>query len=214
MRKNKRRNQKKWFKIIANNLSQGKPVSRFHARKFLEIVHLFVDTQYINVFRPYWYDQLDNNPEADLITEYKRHIHIVERKIVEMTGIKHEDFNQIAKSLKKDRPRIQRERKEKPRPPVRKLKNPESFRIRMWNGDYHAVTGEKVFAVNSHEFFIYHSDEGHFDLWSVSDVATGSRIWSHQRYKEAVRKAEEIINANYESYVKQVEKILGKAGEA
>ncbi|KGE20602.1 hypothetical protein [Paenibacillus wynnii] len=207
MRKHKRRNQKKWFRIVAQNVHQGKAVSRFHAQRLVESVQLFADNQYHNVFRPWWYEQMDSNSKLDLVTEHSRHFKEVERKLIEMTGIAADDFNKIAASLKKATPRRTRKSKEKPRPPVRKLKKPEEFKIRMMNGDFQPVTGEKVFTIGEHDFFIHITEGKHFDFWTVSDVATGTKVYSHERYNEAARKAKEIITKHYDSYVSQVSKL-------
>ncbi|OMD04713.1 hypothetical protein MKX34_11650 [Paenibacillus sp. FSL R5-0636] len=207
MRKHKRRNQKKWFRIVAQNIHQGKQISHFHAQRIVESVQLFADSQYHNVFRPWWYEQLESNSKLDLLTEHKRHFKEVEQKLIEMTGITSEEFNQIAISLKRTTSRKPRKSKEKPKQPVRKLRKAEEFEIRMMKGDFQTVTGEKVFTVGTHDFFIYRTEGRHFDFWTVSDVDTGTKIYSHERYKEAVRKAKEIITKHYDSYVTQVAKI-------
>ncbi|WP_438498055.1 hypothetical protein [Paenibacillus sp. IHBB 3054] len=209
MRKHKRRNQKKWFRIVAQNVHQGKTVSRFHAQRLVESVQLFADNQYHNVFRPWWYEQLDSNPKLDLVTEHRRHFKDVEQKLIEMTGIAADDFNQIAASLKRSTPRKPRKRKEKPRQPARKLKQPEEFKIRMMNGELQPVIGEKVFTIGNHDFLIHLTEGKFFDFWTVSDVATGTKVYSHERYKEAVRKAREIITEHYDSYVILISKLKG-----
>lgn len=210
MRKHKERVQKKWFKLIAGNLSQGKPISRFHAQRLLECVQLFADKQYHNVFRPWWYEQLDSNPKLDFMTETKRHFAEVEQKLVEMTGIAYEDFNGIAASLKKSTPRKARKRKEKPPAPIRKLRKPEEFKIKLNTGEA-TVIGERVFSIRGYDFFIYLHEGPHWNLWIVSDTGTGIRVSAHERYKKAVSEARMLIEKHFDSYVQAIKKYKGEA---
>lgn len=200
----KRRVQKKHFRIVRELLNAGKPIPSFYMDRIRQYYGNFIDRRYLNVFRPWWYDQFDNWSKLDLSAEHKKHFNETEKLFTELSGI---DLDKLTAEYQQNKrpPRKRKPRKEKPPEPIRKLRKPELFTIQYYtNGKigHKTVEGEKVFEVNGYGFFIYHDGAA----WVVSDISTGAKIYRHYRYKLAVKMARERIKENLEQYLELVEK--------
>lgn len=213
MRKYSKRLTKKWLKRVADGLSSGETVPNFYTYRVLMILHWFYDYQYLTVFRPWWYEQ--NWTEKKLVDEHQRHFVETDQKFKEWSGIDAKLFVELLK-LERDgrKKRNRKPRKEKSEPPIRKLRNPRQFEVKMRNGTTEYVTGEIAFRHGEHEYFIYHTGY----RWCVSDVEMGAAITYDRRYNEAVRRGKEIIEGNYDKYVeflkKQLNEVHGRVSES
>ncbi|MEK0313721.1 hypothetical protein [Cohnella sp. 56] len=195
MRRFKKRQLKKYFRRAAEGMKRGK-LTPFYAHRIAEWVSLYIDNKYLTEFRPWWYDQGCRHTKSDLAAEYKRHFEKWFAEMEQISGIELMPINEFRRSLPKRvklRPRQMRKEKEQP---IRKLRNPQLFRIRTNKGNEY-VTGEKVFEINEHAFFAHHNG----DVWVVSDVAIGAAITYDRRYKRAVERAREVIERRFDQYL-------------
>lgn len=206
----KKRQRDKILKIVARQINSGdftklKPV---HFRCIDHTISEFIDKKYITEWRPWWYDQFDNWGSMSLKEEHKKFFDKAYQELQEWTGIDMEKYHQYFKLNHKNEPKKQRTnrkpRKEKEQP-IRKLRNPREYKIRVNKGNgpiWETIIGESAFQYQGYEFFIAHYQS----RWVVSDPITGARITGDERYKRAVKFAKELIEKNYEKYVAMVEK--------
>ncbi|RXZ84445.1 hypothetical protein EBB07_00010 [Paenibacillaceae bacterium] len=200
MRRFKKRLQKKYYSRVATGLQDGS-ITPFYANRARIIYGRLIDRKYVTEFRPWWYDQFDRWSELSLTEEQNKFFDECRTVFEQLSGIDYDKFKDYIKQLP-ERNRKPRQRKEKPDPPVRKLRKPERFRIRMNKDGIVEVAGEKVFSVEGYDFFIHRSG----GYWSVSDATCGARLYSDERYKKAVKRAYEIIEKNFDNYVDLVSK--------
>ncbi|MEK5415157.1 hypothetical protein [Paenibacillus sp. FSL L8-0708] len=206
MKKYKRRKLKKWFKRVAAGINSGQPIPRFYALRVIDSLHHFVDCEYLNHFRPWWYEELDKGTKLDFVESHSQHFKETERKFKEWSGIDPNDISLLVKEHKSRKARKRKAPKAKPEQPIRKLRNPEEFHIFLKTGEERPVTGERIFNYGGYDFFIWH--DGIF--WSVSDVSVGLRVYAHTRYKKAVEVAIERVTVGFDSFVRQVKTINGE----
>jgi hypothetical protein len=197
----KKRQLRKIFKIVSQRIDLGEKPCIKHVRIVQEAFSNFFSSKYENDFRPWWYayEQFNRWSELDFAAEHKRFFEKWEMELRKLSGINLESYFEYLRTLPK-RPKRERKFREKPQQEIRKLRNPEEFRIARKNG-YEAVVGEKCFSVNGYDFFIRHDR-----TWIVSCVTTGCRICSDSNYKQAVKDARLYIELYFDSYVKSVEK--------
>ncbi|WP_411736069.1 hypothetical protein [Paenibacillus sp. M2] len=193
---------KKYFKRVSEAQAAGREVPFFYLSKTRRIISDFIDNQYVTVFRPWWYDQFDNWSDYNLSDEMKRHYTDVICKVEQQWSVDIKQIGDGYKALK--RVQVRKQRKAKPDPPVRKLRNPETFFITDMQKGKVEVTGEVVFTRRGYKFFIRLVEGAWGREWWVSDVACGMRISKSQRYKQAVKKAQEIIDQSFERYINTV----------
>lgn len=201
----KRRIQKKHYRIVREALAAGKALPAFYMFRVREYWDDFFVKRYLTVFRPWWYENLENRGQLDFKAEHHKHFNETMRLFIQQTGI---DLKRLGEELEKlNRPERKRKpRKEPPPEPIRKLKRPERFtiQVREIGGRIvkQEVEGEKVFEVNGYSFWIRHDGV----QWIVSDVVVGAAISFESRYKAAVNKARERIEKNWDHYLKNIEK--------
>ncbi|MCY9593743.1 hypothetical protein PC41400_21675 [Paenibacillus chitinolyticus] len=206
MKKATKRFRKKYLSRAAKSITTGK-ISRFHILRAKNEINLMFDRGYLNVFRPWWYDQSDRWNELDFRVEYKKHALATAAEIENKTRINLKKLQEDYDRLPKHPPRIRKYREPKPQP-IRKLKNPEEFKIIVLENGVKkvlSVIGEKVFVVRGYDFFIRH--DGTF--WVVSDVKTGAAVSKSVGYKDAVAVAKKRIEENFDQYLKILEKFAG-----
>ncbi|MEK5058620.1 hypothetical protein BK126_03095 [Paenibacillus sp. FSL H7-0326] len=206
----KKRLIKKFYKRVAEAQKNKKEVPFFYVTKVRHLVAEFIDHRYLTVFRPYWYEQLENCKRLDFMTEHKKHYEETFDLIRKQTNI---DLDLLSEDYKSRR-RIQTRKPAKPKKPkpVRKLRNPRTFAIRMINGEYREVTGEIAFKHGNYEFFIYHDPK--IDIWIVSDVTVGAVIARHIKYNLAVIRAEITIKNGFDRYKEFVNRKLEEFKQA
>ncbi|CAI6073137.1 hypothetical protein [Cohnella sp. JJ-181] len=200
MRHFKKRQLKKYFRRAAGGMKRGK-LTPFYANRVAEWVSWYIDHKYMTEFRPWWYDQ--DWSKYDLSAEHHRYFEKWATEMERISGIDHKRLNEYRLSIPKRKrlqPRPPRKEKEQP---VRKLRNPQLFRIKTYGG-YEYVTGEKVFEINGHSFFI-HRNSG---VWVVSDVTIGASVIYDERYKRAVERARTIITDNLDQYLNMAQKAI------
>lgn len=197
----KKRLQKKYLKRVAEGQRTGCEIPFFYTSKAFDIASQYFDRQYLTIFRPWWYDQFDNWGKLDLGKEWNRHFAESEREFQEKWGI---DVGQLNADYRSRR-RVQARKPRKPKVelPLRRLRNPDTFKIRMINGTTRDVTGEIAFEYRGHQFFVYHNGDG----WCVSCVLAGMRLSFNSSYKKAVRMAKERIIKSFDAYLRQLESI-------
>lgn len=197
------------MKIVARKINSGdftklKPV---YFRCVDKTISNFFEKKYFNEFRPWWYGQFDSWSKYDFKDEVKKHDQKVSEEFERWSGINLKLYGEYFQLNHKDMPKRQHKRKERKQKeqPIRKLKNPQEYNIAlMADGQktWKPVIGESAFQYRGYEFFIAHYD----GCWVVSDVATGSRVASHDRYKMAIKIAKERIEKHFDAYVSHVSK--------
>lgn len=196
MRVYKKRQLKKYFRRVADGMKRGK-ITPFYANKVADWVSWYIDHKYLTEFRPWWYEQ--DWGKHDLTAEQIRHFEKWDAEMEQISGLDLKRLNEFRMSIPKRvklQPRPLRKEKEHP---IRKLRNPQLFRIKTYSG-YEYVTGEMVFEINGHAFFAHHNG----NAWVVSDVAIGAAVTKDQRYKRAVQRAREIIESQFDQYLEFV----------
>lgn len=206
----KKRQREKIFKIVARQINSGdftklKPV---HFRCIDKTISDFIDKKYLNEFRPWWYDQINNWGSMSLSDEHKKFFDRCHQELQSWTGIDMEKYRQYYSINHKDEPKKQRSNR-KPRKqkeqPIRKLRNPREYKIRLFREGVlssEKIIGEPAFQYRGYEFFIAH----YHGEWVVSDVITGARVAGHDRYRMAIMLAKERIEKHFEAYVSHVTK--------
>lgn len=197
----KKRLIKKYLKRVAEGQRTGCEIPFFYASKAFDIASIYFDRQYLTVFRPWWYDQFDNWSKLDLGKEWNRHFAESERVFEEKWGIDVRELNLDYRSRR--RVQARKPRNQKAELPIRRLRNPETFKVRMINGTTRDVLGEIAFEYRGHQFFIHHNGA----TWCVSCVSSGMRISFNQSYKKSVRMAKDRITKSFDVFVKQLESI-------
>ncbi|WP_068775818.1 hypothetical protein [Paenibacillus sp. FJAT-26967] len=198
-----KRVRKKFLARAAKLLAKGK-ISRFYILRAKNEIGLMFDRSYLNIFRPWWYDQFDRWSELNFREEHEKFFENAAVEIEKETRISLESLQEAYNRLPKRPERVRKYREPKPQP-IRKLKNPEEFKIRVHeNGvkKFLSVIGEKVFVIRDYDFFIRH--DGTF--WVVSDVKTGGAVSKSWSYKDAVAEAKKRIEENFDQYLKILEK--------
>lgn len=210
----KRRQRDKILKIVARQINSGdftklKPV---HFRCVDKTISGYIEKKYFSEFRPWWYEQFDHWGKMTLGEEYGKFFDKTLQEIQKWTGIDMDKYHQYFELNHKKQPKKERStrkpRKEKEQP-IRRLRNPQEFKIRLVNDgelSWENILGELAFQYRGYEFFIAHLGE-----WVVSDVAVGCRIAGHARYKMAIQIAKERIEKNFDKYVAQVERFREEA---
>lgn len=201
-----KRLQKKYIKRVVEGVKKGN-VNPFYLRKVADFIDIYFCQQYDTVFRPWWYEDIEQWKTMNLAEEIGKHYQRCGERMSKHLGIDLKLLNEHYKKLTK-RQRGPRKPRVKPDPPVKKLKNPQEFDIRVRISgneiEKQKVIGEIAFKHGDHEFFIHRQNA----FWSVSDVAAGVRVTYHPSYKKSVAAAKEIIRINYDSYVSQIDKLL------
>ncbi|GAB6926023.1 hypothetical protein JCM10914A_56070 [Paenibacillus sp. JCM 10914] len=197
----KNRLMKKIMKRVSEGQQTGCEIPFFYVSKASDIAAQYFDRQYLTVFRPWWYDRFDYWSKLDFGKEWNRHFAESEREFEEKWGIDIRRLNADYRSRKRVQPR--KPRKPKAGLPIRRLRDPEVFKVQMINGITRDVIGEKAFEYRGHQFFIYHNGAG----WCVSCVLSGIRVSFRESYKKAVREAKDRIIKSFDSYLKQLESI-------
>ncbi|MCR8986071.1 hypothetical protein NW801_13665 [Brevibacillus laterosporus] len=204
----KSRQRKKILKIVARQINSGdftklKPV---HFRCVDKTIDDYIYKKYITEFRPWWYDQIDNWSNMKLGEEHGKHYDKTIAELQNWTGINMEQYRQYFElnheSIPKRKRGKRRIRKSKEQP-IRKLKNPKEYKIRVIRDgkpEWESIIAEQAFQYRGYEFFIAH----YRGWWVVSDVAAGIQIACHDRYKKSIQIAKERIEKNFEKYVSQV----------
>lgn len=205
MRKFPKRLQKKYVQRVRDGLKKGTP-SPFYMKRVQLFVQWYLDRHYLTVFRPWWYEELENRKQFDFVETHRKYYEQTFEELGKKTGIDMSQFRDYLKENPKSRKTKWKPRKEK-HVQVRKLRNPQQFELKMWNGviEYkETVLGEIAFSCRGYEFFIHR----HGNHWRVSDVVFGRLVTSHDKYKRAIEIAREKIEKNIESYIEQVNKRL------
>ncbi len=211
----KKRQRNKILKIVARQINSGdftklKPA---HFRCVDKTISGYIEKKYFSEFRPWWYEQIDNWGKMTLGEEYGKFFDKTLQEIQKWTGIDMDKYHQYFDLNHKNQPKRESGNR-KPRKikeqPIRKLKNPREYKIRLYRGEkqeFEAIIGEWAFQYKGYEFFIAH----YYGEWVVSDVAIGCRVAGHKRYKMAIRIAKERIERNFDKYVAQVERFREEA---
>lgn len=196
----KKRLMKKYLKRISEGQQLKKEVPFFYVSQAKSIVDDYLEWFHFSVFRPWWYQQ--DWKEMDFAKAITQQYKSAEDDFQSKWSI---DLMALSNEYK-SRKRVQTRKpgKTKPEPPVRRLRNPEVFSIRLRSGEWYGVEGEIAFEHKGYKFFIYHTGS----YWSVADVITGALIKSAETYKKALNQARERIVTNFDSYVKITEKAL------
>ncbi|MGG4449624.1 hypothetical protein [Brevibacillus porteri] len=205
----KKRQRDKILKIVARQINSGDftKLNPVHYRCIRKTFSDYIDTKYINEFRPWWYDQFDNWGTMKLSDEHKKFYDKSIQELQEWTGIDMERYRQYVQLNHNNEPKRQRKRKERKEKeqPIRKLRNPREYKIRVNKGNgpiWETIIAEPAFQYQGYEFFIAHYE----NRWVVSDRVTGARIIQDVRYKRAVKHAKERIEKYFEKYVAMVER--------
>ncbi|MBH0331467.1 hypothetical protein ABH14_16965 [Brevibacillus brevis] len=211
----KKRQRNKILKIVARQINSRdytklKPV---HFGCVDKTISNFIIKKYVTEFHPWWYDQFDNWRNLDFQAELNKHYDKTIQELQKWVGIDMEQYQQYFQLNHKKDPTKQRSNR-KPRKqreqPIRKLRNPQEFKIRVnvkLNPTWQSIIAEPAFHYRGYDFFIAH----YGGRWVVSDVATGCRVASNKRYKKAIQLAKERIEKNFDVYVHRVDR--AKAGE-
>ncbi|MDB5056150.1 MAG: hypothetical protein JWM44_4200 [Bacilli bacterium] len=202
MRRTKNRLRKKFINKVTIAQKLGN-MQKFYARQAAILIGDMFDYQYITVFRPSWYDQIDKWSEMSLSDAIKIFIDKFEKQIQKDTGINIKALDEYLKQFPKRQYR-ERELREPKEQPIRKLKNPETFQITAYKNKEivkQEVSGEVVFTIQGYAFFIRHDQ---IYGWVVSDVAEGKRIANSSRYAVAVKNGKEIMEKHIDEYVKRI----------
>ncbi|MGN0022217.1 MAG: hypothetical protein ACI35Z_15550 [Sphingobacterium hotanense] len=197
----KKRLMKKVMKRISEGQLTGSEIPFFYVSKASDLVAQYFSRQYLTVFRPWWYDQFDNWSNFDLGQEIKRHFNEYEREFEKDWRIDIRRLNDDYRNRR--RVQARKPRKQKEEPPIRRLRNPETFKVKMINGTTRDVVGEVAFEHKGHKFFIHHNE----GFWYVSCTSSGMRVGFSESYEKAVRMAKDRIIKNFDAYLKQLESI-------
>lgn len=92
----KKRQRRKILKIVARQINSGdftklRPV---HFRCMDRTLFNFIVKKYLNVFRPWWYGQLENWPKLSLSEELLKHEEKVIAEFGQVSGIDMEKYQQ------------------------------------------------------------------------------------------------------------------------
>lgn len=195
---------KKYCKRVADGLWNDK-ITPFYAKRVEQIFHQFLYHMYETIFRPWYWDQ--DWKKLNLSDEIVKHTNEMIAKFHRSTGIHPGMFRSYLETVPKCK-RGRRKKKEPKEKPIRKLRNPQGYKIhvREVGGKqvWHNVIAEPAFSIRGYEFFICHYN----GLWTVSDVTTGRRVWDDTRYKVAIQRAREQIEQNFDKYVAYVNALI------
>jgi len=207
----KKRQRDKILKIVARQINSGdftklKPV---HFRCVDKTISDYITKKYITEWQPWWYDQGCNRSSMSLKDEHKKFFDQCRKELQAWTGIDMEKYRQYFELNHKDKSKRKRgnrkPRKEK-KQPIRKLRNPREYKIRVNEGNdptWKTIIAEPAFQYKGYEFFIAHYE----GRWTVSDVVSGARIARDTRYKRAVKYAKGLIEKHFDRYVAMVERL-------
>lgn len=205
----KQRVKKKHYRIVREALEAGKVVPRFQLMRVFKYWDDFSHMRYIKVFRPWWYEQLvTKDRKIDFKEAHTNHFNETIDLFKKETGVDMILFGEELKRQRKpSRNRKSKPRKEKAPAPIRKLKNPVQFRIKVSQTEYRTVTGEKVFEQYGIPFYIFHA--GKYECWCVTCGETGYKIAGSERYKKAIERAKKSIQSFGEEEYKKIAQRLG-----
>jgi len=203
MRKFTKRLTKKYCKRVADGLWDD-TITPFYARKVQMICQHYFDHKYLTVFRPWYWEQ--DWKTLNLVEEHEKHFKAMSAELQKKTGIHLGMLNSYLKDIPKRR-RGKRKPRNKKEQSIRKLRNPQGYKIhvREVGGKHvwHDIIAELAFSHKGYDFFICHYN----GLWTVSDVTAGRRIYASHSYKLAIKTAREYIEENFDKYVEQVKKL-------
>lgn len=202
MRKFKNRLQKKYIQRARDGLKHGNP-SPFYMRRTQLFIQRYMDRHYLTVFFPWWYEQ--EWGEMDFLQVHTKYYEDTFKELGEKINIDLKQLGAYFRSNPRPEKINSKPRKDKPSPPVRKLKQPQEFVIKVYQGGVLSdvtVIGEVAFQYEGYQFFVHR----YGDSWRVSDVVCGKKLAVHDRYKQAVKIAKERIASNIASYIDQVNK--------
>lgn len=192
MRIRTKRLRKKFLKIVADCLSNGKEVPRFYFLKVEKHFDEFQLTRYVEEFRP-MLDEID----ADLNWQDLRveHIKKVNAEYQKKYGVDTRLLCRYSYAMRQNEPkRARKARKKRPAPPVRKLRNPRMYKITTRNDPNYRVLGEPAFEYRDLRFFVHHFR----GKWTVSEVESGLQVATDERYKRVIARAKQLVESNYD----------------
>jgi len=187
-----KRLQKKYLKIVADRLAAGQEVPRFYFFKIERHFENYQIKNYVEKFRPMLHEV-----EADLNWQDLRveHMKKTNAEYEQKYGVDTKLLCRYSNALRRNKSkRMRKPRKEKPAPPIRKLKNPLMYKIRVGGNSDYRVVGEPAFEYRGLKFFIHHFK----GLWTVSEKESGLQVIKDKRYKQAIAKARKLIEENFD----------------
>jgi hypothetical protein len=197
-----KRLNKKYYKRVVTDQQQKQATPKFYLSKAIKLMHAWYERRYLTIIGPEWWEGFEQIPTTDFKTYMKQAYSDAD------VVFKEESFGLHPQRLAEDYKKVKRKQVRKPRKiketVIRKLRKPETFLITNKHYEKIEVTGEVVFTKRNYKFFIHRTEDPWGWRWTVSDATCGMRVASSDRYKQAVKQAEEIIDKNFERYLNTV----------
>ena len=208
---------KKVIKRVSEDQKKGVTSPLFYLSALRVYMQKWYSRRYVTVIGPGWWDREDRGTcAATSFAEYvEKEWGRAEEELSKLTGV---DERKMVEDYKGARRKQNRKpRKKKPLPPVRRMRNPQTFWLTIHDGEgsykQEPVIGETAFKYRDYTFFIHPIETPWGTSWSVSEESCGLRVSRRYSYKMAIKEARQRVEANYDILSRQVNNVIERMGE-